>query len=471
MNEIREAQKTINNYEDVSWAEMYENTDPKNPLTNLFDNFFGWVNDSLDSRYVTLDDQRAKMLEENPDLDITNLSDGFDLEVARLNAIQQKSSRGFTIIDINPALLIPDQYGINIPYEFLFDGTNYIPDQDGSITKNFRSIPIDIAGNFVKVEYIYENNSTANTALYNQRPYANIKYQQALKSGTENDLETGYLSYYFDNFARNKVFIGFGDNVQKPHIVTKSGDYFETYFNALNITVNIGCPKIRITVGFNSKKFDGPSNDAINSQLHLLGSGRLFSQIDTPLVPMNVGVSDTFLGTSTTGINLNTGPGVTTFDVTLARAFGDINASNSVSFGYSVLFITDLILFSNFAGTITYNLCFELVVRNPIGNEIRLFKLPTSTTPSGATTASQSRSIPFTSPLRVVIPYNSNLVARIIFNSSGVSTFDYDMIIQGYSLGSLRKINRTINNDILTSKFITDSTFLTDFNRTEVVKD
>ena len=76
------------------------------------------------------------------------------------------------------------------------------------------------------------------------------------------------------------------------------------------------------------------------------------------------------------------------------------------------------------------------------------------------------------SPIRVVIPTNQSLWLDVYYQSNANTTVNLRYSVTGYSLGVLRKIiNPLGTTTILTSKFITDSTFLTDFNRVEAIKD
>ena len=472
------------NYE-LDWSDMPNSEGQSSALTNLFDNFFGWVNDSLESRYVTLDQQRREMLLANPDLDIKSLEDGFALEAERLNAIQQRSSRGFTIIDINPGLLTNQNYPVNLPYEFLFDGSNFIPDQDDSLTKNFRSVPIEIAGNFVKIEYIYENNTDANRTPTNSRPKAQIKYQQALKNTatvngqtiySETNLTTGYLNYFFDNFSRSKVFIGFGDTSQKPHLVKRSGDFFKTYFNSLNITLNIGAPKIRITVGFNSEKFDGPSDAPMNSQLHMLGLGRLFNDSDSVMAPFNLQWGDQISSYSTAvaGLPILSGGVVASTSYGLVYNKGYNLSGGLIGLGYSVLWISSLQFTSNRTTAansfIQFNLTIGPTASPSAANTIRVYgaKLDMA---NGSTQQQIEHVINFTTPLRVVIPVDSYLALTMYHQSSVNTNLIATWSISGYSYGQLQKIESGAFASIFSTKYITDSTLLSDYNRIEVIKD
>lgn len=474
-------QSSLENY-DINWSDVGHES---NIITNLFDNFFGWVNDNLEGKYSTLDEQRKIMLKDNPDLDIKALDDGFQLEAERLNAIRQRQSRGFTIIDINPGLASGNDYPVTIPYEFLFDGTNFIPADNDSITKNFRSIPIDIAGNFVKIEYIYENNSQANAFNgVNTRPIAKTKYASVFKNfniinglpyPNTADLTTNYTSYDFDNYARNKVFIGFNDTISKPHLVTRSGDAFNTYFNSLVIHFNIGCPKIRITIGFNSDKTDGPTDAPINAQLHLMGSGRLFKDFDSPLIPFNFNSGDELTPYDIRGTTYFAAVATQIASKFLVINPTQITGSGTDDLGYSVLFLTNIEFNASRNNAIDLSIGFNLRVGPAVGptnpNNIRVFSTYLRLN-NGAASENGSAKHTLQTPIRVVIPSGQLLYLDIYYFGSAPSLFNVTYAISGYSLGMLRKVTDNAGGfDIFTSKYITDATFLTDFNRVEAIKD
>lgn len=471
--------KPIQDY-DVEWQDFSKDS----ALSNLFDNFFGWVNDSFESRYKTLDEQRAEILKQDPSLDIRNLDDGYNLEVEKLNAIQQKSSRGFTIIDINPGLLTEQNATISIPYEFIFDGTNFMPQGNESITKNFRSVPIDIAGNFVKVEFITESNSTGNiNRTGNYRPHANIKYSSILDPiYGESDLTTNQTDYSFDYYARNKVFISFTDATQKPHMITKSGDSFETYFNNLIVTLNIGAPKIRITIGFNSKKFDGPSNNAVNANLALTGAGRWINEIDTVMSPFCLTEYDNGPITQwhpygKTYLYPVSGT-VFTENLIYNSGYTYINSSSLIdySLGYSVLWITRIRYRGIFgAADNSTSLRVNIYVTNfitppiigPPKNEKRVHTFDLRSFRTNVEYIFE----PCT-PIRVVIPNGNRLVHDLTFTQGAPGTAEVSWCIDGYSHGEiLTQTDIELNNIAISSKYITDSVFLSDFNRVNALRD
>lgn len=451
-------------------------------VSELFDGAFSWVNDAIEGRYTTLEAQRKKMLAENPQLAIQNRDDGFEVEAERLLAIQQKNSRGFNIYDINPGLLTREEYPLSIPYEFIFDGTNFMPDTNESLVRNFRTINIPIAGNFLKIEFIYENNSRSNIGTITTRPYAQRKYSDFVPN--EADLRSGKASYSMDNYARTKVFVNFASLSEKPFIVARSGDSFNTYFSEVNISVNIGCPKIRVIIGMNSEKHDGPSVAAINAKPSMTGSGRLFSDIDTTLSPFSITENDNVAGTIPypyykNGIPTPMNGTFTTNLITNDNAI----VSNSVdTLGYSVLWITRMrfrLIHINRTGAIFGYSRVSLFVANAVNDEVKRYHQFVLS----ATTVRQIGSDYYSEyeytyepcePMRVVIP--SGCALRLLFDNTGtpsaIANYDMSFTIDGYSLGELLAWNR-VDPPILwvrTSKFVTDATFLSDLNRVENIQ-
>lgn len=443
-------------------------TEQSSALTNLFDNFFGWIDDSLNSRYITLEKQREKMLLENPSLDIRKLDDGYALEAERLNAIQQQGSKGFQIIDINPGLLLATENPLTLPYEFIFDGTNFLPDQNGNFIKNFRSVNIPIAGNFLKIEYIYENNTSANfrPGGGGAYPFAEAKFLEAFPSmaaALNGDLVIGQQTYSFDNFARNKVWVDFGPSTGKPHLVPTNGRIFKTYFNEVNISLNIGAPKIRVTIGFNSEVYEASNSGAINSQLPLMGAGRIFNDSDCVMSPFCLTDQDLQLvagGVQPNGYVMSLPVGNTLFYTPIVRCPGILQ-------GYSVLFISRI----NFnvvltSGVSVFHVYFY--INNSLFQQKRIhnFKMQ-------AGTAWGEYVFSPAVPVRVVLPSGSTLTIEIRATAAGASqsaTMTYQ--VDGYSYGEILKdVSTFLTPDVKTSKFITDSTYLSDFNRVESLKD
>lgn len=472
--------KPIESY-DVDWKSF----EKKNLVTDIFDGFFGWVNDSIEGRFVTLDEQRKKMLAGDPELNIKGLDDGYQLEADKLNAIQQRSSKGFQILDINPGLLNDLDNPLTLPYEFIFDGTNFIPDQNANFVKNFRSVNIPIAGTFLKIEFIYENNTGANLSyspvsaspVPNRLvPKAAIKYQQAFATlSGEVDLVSFQDYYSFDNFARNKVYVDFGPSTGKPHIVPTSGRIFKTYFNEVNITLNIGAPKVRITIGFNSEVFESPSVSPINARLGLTGGARILADSDTVLAPMSVNdtnVLSLFSG-SPRGIFIasSAGGAIQLLTFPLISNYGYLMDGVTVSsYGYSVLWISRITFKVDITpipapAVLTDFFRFNLYIQsinNPLVGALRQDRIVHS---AKVSIVGDVYSAEFSEPIRVVIPAGSALFLGLQYGSTAASTFALSFSIDGYSLGEILNFPVGMSFAIVTSKFITDASFLSDFNR------
>ena len=463
---MNEPQRAINDYR-VNWSDMGARPDLASSISSFLDTAFNWVNDSTDSRYVTIEQQRARMLEVSPELNIRNRNDGFDLEAERLLAIQQKNSRGFNIVDINPGLLDANEYAMSLPYEFIFDGTNFIPANDGGLTKNFRTITIPIAGNFLKVEYIYENNTRANVNTPQTRPYAKRKYESIAPD--ERNLVVGQTAYSFDNYARTKVYVNFNSVSEKPHIVTRSGDSFKSYFNEVTITLNIGAPKIRLTIGFNSEKQDGPSVAAFNSTLSMHGTGRLFADSDSVLIPFCITEIDNFVGSYTPeGEGINVTIAQSTFSKNIIQNLNAVITSKTDFFGYSVLWITRLrfTLSKSLGAATTVNARVSLLVANPSGTELKRvhsFTMNLYVAPGMTEYVYEPADA-----LCVVIPSYCALTLAIVTMASANVTINYSHSIDGYSYGEILALpvpGNPAQQYLTTSKYITDATLIPNFNR------
>lgn len=479
----------MQDWQSIKPIESYDvnvTADQNSALGSLFDGLFGWIDDSLNSRYITIDKQREKMLLENPALDIRKMDDGYQLEADRLNAIQQQGSKGFQIVDINPGLLSSLENPLTLPYEFIFDGTNFLPDQNSNFVKNFRSVNIPIAGNFLKIEYIYEINTGANISYSPINavgipgrlvPSAEVKYNQAFNTSLlEQDLVTGQEYFDFDNFARNKVWVDFGPSTGKPHLVPTSGRVFKTYFNEVNLSLNIGAPKVRVTIGFNSEVHDANNSGAINSRLATTGAGRIFNDIDTVLTPFCLSdiefeqglVRPTYRGIPVVGIG-----SPTTASYNILANFGYIPSGVGYdlgqSYGYSVIFITRIRMCFSFNTALASseylraNLTVESMYYPTIGGQsqtktIHNFKV--------STINSNEYILQPSEPIRVVIPASSAVFINLYQSIDAAKIGNMTYSIDGYSVGELVRL--TLPNTytlIATSKFLTDSTFLSDFNR------
>ena len=313
----------------------------------------------------------------------------------------------------------------------------------------------------------------------NARPYAARKYTQIAPN--ELDLATGRQSYSLDNFARNKVFLNFSSVSEKPIIVKRSGDSFSTWFNELNITLNMGAPKIRVIIGMNSEVQEGPSNDSINANMALTGASRLFADSDTVLAPFAICEQDNFQQIfRSNGIPIGVfGAGNFSFNV-----IQNLNAVQSTSIdylGYSVLWITRLrFRIASFSSSTFFlsNARINLLVVNPSGSEYT--RVHTFTMNAGSTIRNGSEAIGnseyiFTPevPVRVTIPSGCALTFYISTYSGASITWEYSFEMNGYSLGEIVSIpvaDLPGASYLVTSKYITDSTFLSDLNRVSNIR-
>lgn len=454
-------QNEINNKTNysVDWNNFADH--PSSPVTFIFDKLGDFINEL--SGYESISEQRIAMLKESPELGIQKFSDGYELDVDRVLAIQQRQSKGLTIIDINPGLLPREEFPLNIDSDFIFDGTNFLPQPDGSITGLFRSVSIPIQGNFVMIEFIQEINTTANSPrALKTEPRAAVKYDV-------NELNPASLGYEYlaDELSRSLVYLNFNTTREKPFKINRSGDSFNTWFSELTVSLSVGAPKIRVTIGTNSTKTDGKLADSINSRLHLAGSARLFSDIDTTLMPFSICESDN-LGSFNPGFR-SLAASVVPTSVSLPMLFNDRSRTIAgfKSLGYSLLFITEIFVNLKVESANSTNGYFRLslFVEDSAGTRKRLLTtaLNADVTAVAASVYRGRDNYYFrpSEPLRVVMPNESFLIVKIDFYASNNATYQYAFTINGYSLGDIEVAGSILS----TTKFITDATFLSDLNR------
>lgn len=475
---LQNDQNEVQTYQ-VEWTSYETKKGVSEILSGFLDTSFSWVNEVLSGRYETIESQRKAMLQADPSLQMTNRSDGYELEADRLLAIQQRNSRGFTIIDINPGLLTRQEFPLTLPYEFLFDGTNFMPDSNQSLISNFRTVNIPVQGNYVKVEYLWETNSRANLSnVSTPRPYASRKYTQI--TGNEQNLSVGQQSYTMDNFARNKVFVNFSSVTEKPIIIKRNGESFKTWFNEVNVTLNMGAPKIRIIIGMNSEMQEGSAHDAINARMSLTGSARMLADSDTVLSPFSICEQDNFQTVFKTPGNVININGNTATSFNLIQNLNAVQSAQLDYLGYAVLWITKIRfrVASNGPTATTGALKVSLLVTNVGASDVsrvHIFTLTANnlTVISGGFVGETEYEFEPAEPIRVVIPSYSSLTMYIAGYTTALTTWEYSFEINGYSLGeiiSLPVADLPGATYLVTSKYVTDSTFLSDFNRVSNIR-
>lgn len=174
-------------------------------------------------------------------------------------AIQQKNSKGFRVIDINPnncdrasfypSLNQQDLVELLGPENCLGSAGAEFEDGSGdfySTLPYWRTVQLSISGNFFKVEFlparINDDHSNIGVAGVSQIT-DNTKVSGASDDGTD----------FSAKHATDKIFlIQFEDNTSTP-LIAKHGDSFKTDFTNVYISFKQNLPRFRITIGSNSE--------------------------------------------------------------------------------------------------------------------------------------------------------------------------------------------------------------------------
>lgn len=472
---------------DVSWLEF-----TAEKISYALDSFLGVERQNFDRESIALGLKNSSRVIK-PD------NDAYRLEAERLAAINTFKSKGFSIIDITPGLLTPDQYSCSVRPSWLFDGVNFLQwlQVNDSPTRTLRSVDFEIPGNFLKIEFINEINNLNNTVTPVAHSGANYntlgaapKYDQVFEfaqtpKGLYLNLSDGGTALgpdYYDVFSRKAVWITFNNQLDtKPHIV-KNGDSYNTYFSSFTIHCSVGAPKIRITIGEESTITDGPSEAPINSQLHLTGLNSLMKNLDQVLQPF------VLTDANTTGRNKQGAWGATLIPTVGARQQFPIVACNRdyldlsgdpklVNYGYSVMWITQarFKMITSRALATSDSITFKIVVSCGIRGVDAFYYSKqyisvNMTEVKDAAGATEYTTVNFTQPIRVVVPPQSSLNFEIDYAVSGVTNLGINPIFElyGYSLGGIVEynFNGPIFQYLIFTKFITDASILDDYTTT-----
>lgn len=200
-------------------------------------------------------------------------TDSFQLKAEELIAIQQLNSKGFRIFDLNTQVTDRENYYCcydgqslrNINGVEIVDNLNAVPNQyydlsDPSMITNstvnspyWRSIFIPIQGNFLKVEYLPERVNVDNRVITPFNPSFITDNSNPQNTNELNDFSSPSTFYAANKTSSDRVILLDFTDVSPTPIIAKHGDSFESYFNGVWVTFKQNSPRIRITIGFNSK--------------------------------------------------------------------------------------------------------------------------------------------------------------------------------------------------------------------------
>lgn len=227
-------------------------------IADVFDSLIG---SAVNSNYTP----QGIRTSSNQTLDLENLS-GSDrsLDIEKLEAIKQSTSKGFRVIDINPNLFTRADFSCVYTDTVLRDyvgNDNVLElstvkyDNEGSpVTFQttqapyWRTYSIPIQGDFVKIEYLpIRQNPSFNSAF---RGDVYIQPQVEPQNCTDQDGSDGYFNS--GQISSDNIILVDFENPSSSPLIAKNGQVFKTYFTTLYVTFKQLSPRIRITVGVGS---------------------------------------------------------------------------------------------------------------------------------------------------------------------------------------------------------------------------
>lgn len=175
-----------------------------------------------------------------------------------LIAIQQRNSKGFRVIDINPNLLPRADFYPQLQQDTIIElfGPESVSSlaaeyEDGSNGATYSSLPywrtveLAISGNFLKIEHlpVRVNDSRAN---YQTPGFSQIGLNLSVSDASDS------FSDFSPKHSSDKCFlINFQDTKENP-IIAKHGDSFKTEFTTVFISFKTTQPRFRVVIGSNS---------------------------------------------------------------------------------------------------------------------------------------------------------------------------------------------------------------------------
>lgn len=244
-----------------------------------------------------------------------------------LIAIQQRNSKGFRVIDVNPNLLSRADYYPQIPNDVLIEmfgpeGVTLLAGEyedgvaDNSSLPYWRTLELPISGNFLKIEHLPARVND------NRATYGGIGQIQATNTVVDN---SDSFTDFSPKHSSDRVFLlHFQDTKENP-ILAKHGDTFETEFTSVFITFKTLQPRFRVTIGSNSKSTHNDDR-LFNSRIAYAPGTGLFSNQTGHMVPFCITNKDlnafqlSFFGTADYVTLQNTVP----FNADLIQNVGNI---------------------------------------------------------------------------------------------------------------------------------------------------
>lgn len=431
-----------------NWKKLFQSKKMVDSLTtkrveNYFDNIPSFKGDIGQS---VISESRKLLSKQNPIQSARATQ--FDLSSDEIQAIVQRSQKGFQIIDIQPNALTRDQNFCVLPDERIIEiigaqneGNGAGATVDGqastySMVPYWRTVQLPITGNFLKIEFL--PTIIQGTDTY----YAPANNVQNAYYDAQNADATAQVDIAHRYAGSRVILLNFEDTTQKP-ILVDDGQIFKGYFTNVILTFKQLSPRIRVTVGFNTEIVTSRNNAPRN--LHMWGTSGILDK--NVFNPISFCITDRDVSGASSGLGIAISYGQTITKPLLQAYNNTYSGTNKYADGVSIVWISKwaFACFSQISpGSITGSASLEgelFIYDNNTSTYIKrlgtkIFEFGSDLNAGNNTLRDDSC---FIEPIRVVLKPNQEIRAKFTYvNGFGAPpTPLIKFSLLGYSLGKL----------------------------------
>lgn len=385
----------------------------------------------------------------------------YDVSVDKINEIVRSGKKGFQTFDINPFTLTYDNFKCRINSQVLWELIEYEPEvenyggDDSLIKLSWRTVPIEVSGTWMKVEFLPSRKNYSNTINdITQSGVADSKTlnynpSQISSSTTDNPADQPMDNALQDRNSSRQILIQF-EGSDSPVLIAKHGETFKLPFNKVFVSMRQTSPRIRIVIGYNSEIINNENERASNMSLSMSpGIGLWNSPTMYPVpfsmnwkgIPFLSSGSANFLDSTASGIKIYT---VIDQSATVTYPVPPVGPFHRVLNGIAILWVTSFnytFLNTSFANRTFLTEIYAGGVT--VGNDYTQGKtVYTKVGVSGPATDSINVEVSFSTPVRIVLKPLDSLKIRMVMGTGGTpGSAEWAWSMTGYTLGKLHRVD------------------------------
>lgn len=392
-----------------------------------------------------------------------NKGSPYDVSVDQTNEIIRSGKKGFQTFDINPFSLSYDNFKCTINSQVIWEMIEYEPEVDnqdpnsGTLVKiSWRTVPIQVSGTWMKVEFLPSRKNYYNTV--NDYAQSGIGDPKTLdynpnqtpsnfnETNSPNQSSNSLPFSIEDRNSSRQILVQF-ESTDSPVLIAKHGETYKLPFNKVFVSMRQVSPRVRIIIGYNSEIVNSENERASNLNLALSPGISLWSSPSMYPVPFSMNwTSIPFAENSVGGDALDGGGATKLYKIidqlaTVTYANPPIGPFNRAKNGLAVLWITSIsysFLNSAFA---TRAFIIQIVVEG----FNRRKSIYSKSGITGAVSEPINEDVTFSTPLRVLIAPDEKVVVQMTLGTGGNNnSTNWAWSMNGYTLG---KLNRAASAD------------------------